>query len=44
MARIQRLYTATDDDTGWATYLDELVAQQRRKSSFMAKVRNRGWL
>lgn len=43
MARIQQLYAAADDDTGWSAYLAETTTHHRQKSSFMAKIRERGW-
>lgn len=44
MARVQRLYGAADAAEGWTAYLDAVTTQHRQKSSFIAKVRDKGWL
>lgn len=44
LARAQRLFAAAGDAEGWDTYLAEVIARHRLKSSLMAKLRDKGWL
>lgn len=44
IARLQHLYIAADAADDWTAYLDDVTTRHRQKSSFMAKVRDKGWL